>query len=149
MFGKIIRSLDGIRLEMSAITKTLRFLSEANQDPPAYQHIGERLSAMEGRIEAVVGQAEAAIIKADAIKSAARASEERARGMEKRAREYAETPDGAEDGESGEDFETLARAYAPQFAEPDGGEIEALPTVSNGLADRRARREAIRAQKRR
>jgi len=149
MFRKIIRSLDGIRLEVQSVTKALRLLSEAQQDPPVNEHLAERLAQLEGRLEAVVGTIDAGIIKAESLKGAARASEERARGHMKRAEAANELAQSLEGGEDADPFEQVGRAYESLVSEGDEAPLEQLSPVHNGVDNRRASREFAKDAKRR
>ncbi len=149
MFGKIIRSLDGIRLELDAVKKAIRLASEREREQLPYGDMPDRLSSLEGRLEMVLGQVEAGLVKAGSLKAAARAAEERAKGKLKRAEEYAETTARMEGGPDTDPFEQAGRQFQHELAAGNDAALEGVPPVSNGVEGRRAGLSDIRTAKRR
>lgn len=150
MFGKITRSLDGIRLDLTAITKAVRMASERSQDSGSTEALSERVSALEGRIESVLGQVDAALTRAESLKSAARASEERERGHAKRAEGFLELAKAVEGSEESDPFEAAGAAWQASQS-PPGDDVEngRVPSMPSSMEGRRDGREEAKALKRR
>jgi len=149
MFKRISRSIDGLRLEMNAMTKTVRLMSERAQESGNSDVLSERVSTLEGRIEAVLGQVEGALTRAESLKGAARASEERERNHAKRAEGFLEAVRSAEGSEETDPFEQAGRAWQDQLAEGNDGENGGLSPLPSSVEGRRDGREVARAAKRR
>jgi len=149
MFKRITGELNGIRLEISALTKALRSASDGLRDLPQGGADAERLNELEGRMEVVLGQVEAGLIKGEALKATARAAEDRARGHMKRAEGYAELASSIEGSEEEDTFEAFGRAYGSELPEGNDGPEQGVPPMPNGVAHRASGLAAARAAKRR
>jgi len=152
MFKKVCSELNGIRLQLDALTKALRIASDGFREGSLGSGDPERISILEGRIESVIGMVEAGITKAESLKGAARAAEDRTRGHMKRAEAALELAESAGGGEEIDPFEAAGRQFeADLAAEGNGKDLapEEVPSMLTSLDDRRARRQLARNAKRR
>ena len=149
MFKRISRSIDGLRLEMNAMTKAVRLASERFQESGGTEALSERVSALEGRIQSILGEVDGALTRAQSLKSAARASEERERNHAKRAEGFLEAARAADGSSETDPFEQAGRAWQDQLAEGNDGEDGGLSPVPSSVEGRRDGRELAKAAKRR
>jgi len=149
MFSRISNALATLSEDLRAVEKAIRTASDGLRDATLGGGDAERLASLEGAFEKLIGQVEAETIRAEAFKATARAAEDRARGHMKRGDKALELANSAEGGEEEDPFERAAREQADNGAEGNEATQPALLTVSQGLEDRRARRDLARSAKRR
>jgi len=151
MFKKITRELHGLRMEAHAVGASLAAIRDALQALDRGEGEAQRLSELEGQLAAFQGQIDAGITRADALKGTALAAEDRARSHAKRAEAALELAQSVEGGEDEDSFEAVGRAYAGVVPDGNGAVSpdEAVPSLPNSMAERRASRASARASKRR
>jgi len=149
MFKTIRLEMRGIRGALEGIRGTLKLASDSRQEPTGYDGVLERVASLEGTVESLRGEIAGSIIQAEALKATARAAEDRARGHMKRAEKYEQAVAELEGGEDEDPFETIGRAYQDLLPTGDDEGEQALPAVSNGVAERRQSLTMARQAKRR
>jgi len=149
MFKRIVHELQVLGAEAKGLNVGLALLVNAHREGPEGGGDAERLLALEGAIERLRGEMDASIIKAESIRGAARAAEDRGRGHMKRAEAALEAVQSVESGEDEDSFETIGKAFQDYLPPGDDEGVEALPAVSNGVAERRQSLTMARQAKRR